>query len=112
MDQLLLFYCFVLYISLTVRASSDLEVSTQFGTLKGDDRGWYTAFEGIPYAEPPINDRRFEPPVPFQSSVRGIYSSETNLPEFEMLSILFSSGKVFVMQPSREIRACNGATSF
>lgn len=65
MDRFLLF---VFYIKLV--ASSDLEVSTAFGTLKGDDRDWFIAYEGIPYAEPPIGDRRFEPPVPFQSNVR------------------------------------------
>lgn len=54
---------------LTINAASDLEVSTRFGTLKGDDRGWYIAFEGIPYGEPPVGDRRFEPPMPFQSPV-------------------------------------------
>lgn len=69
------FCCFFILISvlLTINASSDLEVSTRFGTLKGDDRDWYMAFEGIPYAEPPVGERRFEPPVPFKSSVSKIF---------------------------------------
>lgn len=70
MDRVLLLFGFLFYILLiTIDASSDLEVSTPFGTLKGDDRDWYIAFEGIPYAEPPVGERRFEPPVPFQSGV-------------------------------------------
>lgn len=70
MDRLLsLFYGFLFSILSTIYASSELEVSTPFGTLKGDDRDWFIAFEGVPYAEPPVGDRRFEPPVPFQSSV-------------------------------------------
>lgn len=69
MGRLLLFYTISLYIVLAVNASDDVEVSTAFGTLKGDDRDWYIAFEGIPYAEPPVGDRRFEPPVAFQSNV-------------------------------------------
>ncbi len=70
MDRFSLFYGFLFSILLKTIASSDLEVSIPFGSLKGDDRGWFVAFEGIPYAEPPIGERRFEPPVPFQSSVR------------------------------------------
>lgn len=70
MNRFLLFYAFIFCILLTIDASSDLEVSTTYGDLKGDDRGWYIAFEGIPYAEPPVGDRRFEPPLPFKSSVR------------------------------------------
>lgn len=71
MKRFLPFCCyFILFsIRLTILASSDLEASTPFGTLKGDDRDWYIAFEGIPYAEPPVGDRRFEPPLPFKSPV-------------------------------------------
>ncbi len=71
MDRLALCIGLLLFtIFLKIIASIDLEVTTPFGRLKGDDRGWYVAFEGIPYAEPPVGDRRFEPPVPFQSNVR------------------------------------------
>lgn len=80
MDRLLLFYGFLLSILSTIYASGELEVSTPFGTLKGDDRDWFIAFEGIPYAEPPVGVRRFEPPVPFQSSV-----SCTKFEKFENL---------------------------
>lgn len=70
MDRVSPFYGFLFSILIKSIPSSDLVVNTPFGSLKGDDRGWYLAFEGIPYAEPPVGDRRFEPPVPFQSSVR------------------------------------------
>lgn len=46
MDRSLLLYGFIFSILLTINASSDLEVSTPFGTLKGDDRDWFIAFEG------------------------------------------------------------------
>uniref|UniRef100_A0A336MMA8 Carboxylic ester hydrolase n=1 Tax=Culicoides sonorensis TaxID=179676 RepID=A0A336MMA8_CULSO len=47
-------------------------VKTPYGDLKGEDRGHYIAFEGIPYAEPPVGDLRFEPPVPFKSNWKGV----------------------------------------
>jgi len=45
----------------------ELEVSTPYGVLKGFERNHYTAFEGVPYAEAPIGNLRFEPPVPFHT---------------------------------------------
>lgn len=46
MDRSLLLCGFIFSILLTINASSDLEVTTPFGTLKGDDRDWFIAFEG------------------------------------------------------------------
>lgn len=70
MDQFLFLYLILFSIFLTIKSLSDLEINTPFGTLKGDDRDWYIAFEGVPYGEPPTGDRRFEPPMPFKSNVR------------------------------------------
>ncbi|XP_063701610.1 venom carboxylesterase-6-like [Culicoides brevitarsis] len=47
-------------------------IKTPNGELKGVARDHFLAFEGIPYAEPPVGDLRFEPPVPFRSNWDGI----------------------------------------
>lgn len=47
----------------------ELEVETSFGKIRGTERDHYTSFEGIPYAEAPIGELRFEPPVPFHTKV-------------------------------------------
>lgn len=47
----------------------ELEVDTQFGKIKGTERDHFTSFEGIPYAEAPVGELRFEPPVPFHTKV-------------------------------------------
>ncbi|KAK5646893.1 hypothetical protein RI129_005357 [Pyrocoelia pectoralis] len=63
----------VLLLSLFVRVINlweyNLEVQVKQGILRGSERKtWglrtYAAFEGIPYAEPPVGSRRFQPPVP------------------------------------------------
>lgn len=48
---------------------TEMLVKTPYGELEGEERDHYIAFEGIPYAEPPNGDLRFEPPVPFKSNV-------------------------------------------
>lgn len=42
-------------------------VDTNNGRLVGEKREHFYAFEGIPFAEPPIGMRRFEPPIPYQN---------------------------------------------
>uniref|UniRef100_A0A336LYR5 Carboxylic ester hydrolase n=1 Tax=Culicoides sonorensis TaxID=179676 RepID=A0A336LYR5_CULSO len=44
----------------------ELEVETQFGKIKGFVKDHFTGFEGIPYAEPPLGNLRFESPVPLR----------------------------------------------
>lgn len=48
---------------------TEIQIKTPNGELKGEERNHYIAFEGIPYAEPPVGDLRFEPPVPYTSQV-------------------------------------------
>lgn len=59
---------YLIAISLFVATEStltteQLTIKTPFGDLKGVEHDHYISFEGIPYAEAPVNDLRFEPPV-------------------------------------------------
>ena len=45
----------------------DVIVKISNGKIRGLNHGNYFAFEAIPYAEPPIGENRFEPPVPIKS---------------------------------------------
>jgi para-nitrobenzyl esterase len=45
-------------------SSSALQVKTQSGVIEGKDNGAARAFLGIPYAQPPVGDLRWKPPVP------------------------------------------------
>ncbi|MEY9875076.1 carboxylesterase type B [Streptacidiphilus sp. MAP12-33] len=42
-------------------------VSTSSGRLRGERDGDSEVFRGIPYAAPPVGNRRFRPPVPAPS---------------------------------------------
>ena len=39
-------------------------VTTQLGRLQGRDEGGVAVFRGVPYAQPPVGDRRLRPPEP------------------------------------------------
>lgn len=54
---------------------SDLLVSTPYGDIKGEERDYYIAFEGIPYAEPPINENRFEPAKKLTKKWNGVFDA-------------------------------------
>jgi para-nitrobenzyl esterase len=41
-----------------------VEVDTSHGTLRGEAREQHFRFLGVPYAEPPVGDLRFRPPLP------------------------------------------------
>ncbi|XP_053666854.1 esterase-5B-like [Anopheles marshallii] len=46
-----------------ILASTGPVVKIENGPIIGENRGEYYAFEGIPYAKPPIGDRRFSAPI-------------------------------------------------
>lgn len=41
-----------------------MRVETRYGLVDGTTEGSVKVFRGIPYAEPPVGPRRFQPPVP------------------------------------------------
>ena len=43
-------------------------VTISSGKYQGEQRGYYYAFEGIPYAEPPTGQNRFEPPKSYNET--------------------------------------------
>lgn len=45
-----------------VAGSVNAVIHIENGPVRGEHRGHFYAFEGIPYADPPIGQRRFEPP--------------------------------------------------
>lgn len=45
-------------------SSSTPQVKTRSGTVEGKDDGKVKSFLGIPYAQPPVGDLRWKPPVP------------------------------------------------
>jgi para-nitrobenzyl esterase len=51
-------------IALPAFSQSAPQVKTKAGIVEGKDDGVVRAFLGIPYAAPPVGDRRWKPPVP------------------------------------------------
>uniref|UniRef100_A0A336MAE2 Carboxylic ester hydrolase n=1 Tax=Culicoides sonorensis TaxID=179676 RepID=A0A336MAE2_CULSO len=49
-------------------------VTTKNGPYRGERRGYYYAFEGIRYAEPPISSLRFADPVPYTAYHNDIWN--------------------------------------
>ena len=43
------------------------EVTTPVGRLRGVEEAGVRVFRGIPYAEAPVNELRWRPPVPFKA---------------------------------------------
>lgn len=60
--------------------SNDAFVRTSNGILQGLKHENYYSFEGIPYAEPPINENRFEIPKPYRKSWNGIRDAQKQQP--------------------------------
>lgn len=46
--------------------ANSLLVHTSYGSLKGCQEEGAQAFHGIPYAQPPISNRRFRAPIPVE----------------------------------------------
>nr|AHJ81322.1 carboxylesterase [Locusta migratoria] len=81
-----LYFCLV---SAAVLAQEYVTVETAVGSLRGSVRATYTnkpmySFEGIPYAEPPVDDLRFQPPVSKEpwSGVRDALQPGSSCPQY------------------------------
>uniref|UniRef100_U5EY55 Carboxylic ester hydrolase n=1 Tax=Corethrella appendiculata TaxID=1370023 RepID=U5EY55_9DIPT len=51
--------------------TEDALVKIDNGLLRGEHRDYYYAFEGVPYAEPPIGKLRYQPPVSLAKKWKG-----------------------------------------
>ena len=40
------------------------ETKTKYGQIHGVQKDGYTVFRGVPYAKPPVGEKRFCPPLP------------------------------------------------
>ncbi|XP_075161359.1 esterase-5B-like [Haematobia irritans] len=61
--------------------NKDLLVSISNGLVRGkENRGLYYSWEGIPYAEPPTGNLRFEAPQPYQRHWNDIYDATKTAP--------------------------------
>lgn len=60
------FLCVALFTSMAAYAASAPQVKTHSGTVEGKDDGKVHAFLGIPYAAPPVGDRRWKAPQPVE----------------------------------------------
>ena len=50
-------------------------IDTQFGEMEGNDGDGIYSFLNIPYAEPPINENRFNFTKPFKNGWNGTYDA-------------------------------------
>ena len=51
-----------------------MQVTTNYGKIKGIDMGDYTVFKGVPYAKPPVGDLRWKAPQRMEPW-EGVYSA-------------------------------------
>ncbi|XP_030241143.1 esterase-5B-like [Drosophila navojoa] len=70
-----------------------LLVEISNGQLRGRDRGDYHSFESIPYAEPPINNLRFEAPKPYKRQWSEVFDA-TKAPELCLQFTLLPHGTI------------------
>lgn len=66
MRQIGLLALLLLLINGSLQQENDSIVKISSGQLIGEHRGHFYAFEGIPYAEAPLGELRFEPPRPYE----------------------------------------------
>lgn len=82
-------YCFILLISLVLFACSptptDPIVTVENGKLRGVDQDGIQSFKGIPFAAPPVERLRWQPPQP-TSNWDGIRSAENYAPTCPQIS--------------------------
>lgn len=81
-QYLIIFFIVEYHNLLFVNATVDPEIHSKIveienGLISGEFREYYTAYEGIPYAEPPIGELRFQPPVPYKRKWEGILQVRT-----------------------------------
>ena len=50
----------------TAFAADGVDITTSGGTIRGEARGAGAVFRGVPFAAPPVGDRRWKPPGPVQ----------------------------------------------
>lgn len=67
----------IILLILLIRKSSGADdngmiVEIENGMIRGELRDFFYAFEGIPYAEAPIEKNRFQPPAPYQGHWDGV----------------------------------------
>lgn len=61
--RMLSFVCFAACLTLPVFAATDQVVKAPAGALRGVSAGDVLIFKGVPYAEPPIGEKRWQPPL-------------------------------------------------
>ena len=71
---------------------SDPIVETSCGKIQGQVRGDLSVFRGIPFAAPPVNERRWLPPEPLESwtGVRAADSFGPICPQLQEPSAIFT----------------------
>jgi para-nitrobenzyl esterase len=80
-------------------------IETSSGKIRGTDLGPVVAWKGIPYASPPIGERRFQPPQPPESWA-GIRDATAFGPIAPQLSWLLASGTLEVAMPEPQSEDC------
>ena len=83
----------------------DTVVETSSGKIRGMDLGPVVAWKGIPYASPPIGERRFQPPQP-PDPWTGIRDATAFGPIAPQLPFLVANGTLEVEMPEPQSEDC------
>ena len=67
----------LVYFLIVKRESAEVEVELQAGVVRGRQEGEALVYKGIPYADPPIKERRWKPPNPCEKNTcwRGTFDA-------------------------------------